>query len=176
MTTTYKYLTPSIIQWHRQIDSESYESGLIKQGQTRTRTDENGEEETYNPWDELIASGVSIEPIDIEPIRQNALTEINRQRDQRIHGGITFNGHTYQTDPQSITDVMGAILAQAPTAWLTADNQTVQMSVTDLQQFGQAIAAHKQSLVYQARTHKDNVLALNTASEIESYLENITWS
>lgn len=138
----------------------------------------NGEAMPYTLTAEesAIVAPSNIAPYDLSPTKNAALAEINRQRDSLIHGGIEFNGHTFQTDPQSILDVMGAVLAQVPVDWLTADNQTVAMSLTDMVSLGQAIAARKASLVHQARAHKDNVLALTSVSDIDNYMTTIIWS
>lgn len=173
---TYKYLSSNVIQWHEQHSADSYSTGNTIKGQTRTRINEQGEEEAYSPWDELLASGAVIEPQDIEPIRQEALSRINQERDALIHGGLIHNGNTFQTDQQSILDLMGAVIAGVTTQWLTADNTVVSMEPADLQALGQALAGHKTNLVYQARQHKDAILAAVTISEIEQYMNNLNWS
>ena len=121
-------------------------------------------------------SDVSVSPVDIELLRDNAKSSINSLRDNYIHGGVEFNNHTYQTDQQSISDLMGAVLSGVGTTWLTADNIEVELSFTELQQLGQAVAAHKKYYVYKARQHKDYINALETQQEIDNYMANLDWS
>jgi hypothetical protein len=56
---TYKEIETGVIEW-REIEGESTTIGLVIEGQDRTRTNDEGEQETYSPWDELIDSGESI--------------------------------------------------------------------------------------------------------------------
>ena len=71
---------------------------------------------------------------------------------------------------------MGAVLSGVGTTWLTADNIEVELSFTELQQLGQAVAAHKKYYVYKARQHKDYINALETQQEIDNYMANLDWS
>ena len=108
--------------------------------------------------------------------KEQARQSINSQRDAFLTGGVLYNGHTYQTNQQSIMDLMGAIMAGVDTQWLTADNVVVPMTVAQLQGLGQAIAAHKEFYVYAARLHKDAIDALTTKAEIDAYMQNLSWS
>lgn len=57
---TYQYIDDSTIQFTR-TEGDTTESGVIIQGQERTRM--NGEaQEVYEPWDELMLTGLTIEP------------------------------------------------------------------------------------------------------------------
>lgn len=120
-------------------------------------------------------SPVSIESVDLDLIKTNAKQQINSQRDALISGGVLHNGSTFQTDATSIMDIMGAIMSGIDTTWLTADNQQVPMTNTDMIALGQAVAHHKESLVFKAREHKDNIESLLTKVDIEDYMTNLTW-
>lgn len=180
--------------------------GVIRDGfirtkdvQTGTETvivgqDENGdditeerpvfEEVTINVWDklqELVADGtVTIEPLPIEPEKESAKQAINTLRDNLIASGVDYTvagtAYTFQTDPQSILDIMGAVIAGVSVTWLTSDNQEVLMTATDLQGLGAAVVTHKESYVYQARTHKDNIEACTTKAEIDTYMASLSWT
>lgn len=120
-------------------------------------------------------SPVTIESVDLSLIKDNAKQAVNPQRDSLISGGVVHNGYTFQTDATSIMDIMGAIMSGIDTTWLTADNQQVPMTNADMVALGQAVAAHKESLVFKARVHKDNIESLSTKAEIDDYVANLSW-
>lgn len=134
-----------------------------------------------NVWDTLWElhsdpnSPVTVESVDLSLIKDNAKQLVNRQRDSLISGGVVHNGHTFQTDSTSIVDIMGAIMSGIDTTWLTADNQQVAMTNVDMQALGQAVAHHKETLVFKARVHKDNIESLSTKAEIDDYVANLSW-
>lgn len=179
-------------------------SGVIREGFKRITQEQQGTEEVVvgqdeegnditeeqakmvdveiNVWSKLWElhndsnSDVSVSPVDIDILRNNAKSSINSLRDNYIHGGVEFNNHTYQTDQQSISDLMGAVLSGVDTTWLTADNIEVELTSSELQQLGQTVAAHKKYYVYKARQHKDYINALETQQEIDNYMANLDWS
>lgn len=160
------------IKW-TYIDADGrFHSGFFVRGR---KSNHQRDEADFFPFNEVQAE-TTVLPRDIENLKSEATSQINQQRDALINGGITHNGHEFQTDEKSIMDVIGAVVAQVPVNWLTKDNQTVSMSAADMAALGAAIAAHKESLVYQARTHKDNILAMTTAQDIESYMNSLSWS
>ena len=71
--------------------------------------------------------------------------------------------------------IMGAIMSGIDTTWLAADNQQVAMTNVDMQALGQAVAQHKETLVFKARVHKDNIESLSTKAEIDDYVANLSW-
>lgn len=133
------------------------------------------ETQTVDVWANLLESGVAIQAYPLDSVKQAAYQQINNERDILISGGVQFNGHTYQTDEQSIMDLMGAVIAQVDTQWLTADNTVVNMTATDLALLGQAVAAHKKEYVYKARLHKDVIAAMTSKEEIDTYLSTLSW-
>lgn len=120
-------------------------------------------------------SPVTVESVDLDLIKDNAKQQVNSQRDALISGGVLHNGNTFQTDSTSIMDIMGAIMSGIDTTWLTADNQQVDMTNADMVALGQAVAHHKETLVFKARVHKDNIESLLTKADIEDYMINLTW-
>lgn len=157
------------------VDTPVYEEQPVMETQPNMVT------KIVNVWDrlwELVAdpeSPVTVEPVDIQLFIDNAKQQVNAQRDALIHGGITHNGNVFQTDQQSILDIMGAVVADADTQWLTEDNVVVPMTAVEMKALGQAVAAHKETLVYKARVHKDNLESLSTKAEIDDYMSTISW-
>lgn len=130
----------------------------------------------FDRLQELIAQNiVFLTPSPLEPEKIKAKKTVDSVRDVLISSGIEYNGHKYQTDKDSIIDVMGAIIANMPVTWLTADNIEVTMTSTELQGLGAAIAQNKASLVYQARIHKNNIENLTTVESVRNYIDTITW-
>ncbi|QDP64735.1 MAG: hypothetical protein GOVbin2917_50 [Prokaryotic dsDNA virus sp.] len=118
---------------------------------------------------------INVLPVDLDLLKENAKQVVNSQRDSLISGGVLHNGYTFQTDATSIMDIMGAIMSGIDTTWLTADNQQVPMSSVDMQALGQAVALHKETSVFKARVHKDNIESLATKAEIDDYVANLSW-
>lgn len=100
--------------------------------------------------------------------------EVNTERDRRIAAGFTWNGNTYQSDADSLSNIAGAATSAVafmvaggsptevywadpsqPFVWLTVDNTEVQMTPQDVVAFGNAAMAHKKNHIYAARTLKD---------------------
>lgn len=118
---------------------------------------------------------ITVLPVDLDLIKANAKQVVNSQRDSLIYGGVVHNGHTFQTDATSIMDIMGAIMSGIDTTWLTADNQQVPMTNAQMQALGGAVASHKETLVFKARVHKDNIESLLTKADIDDYMANLSW-
>lgn len=165
-------------------DEETGEGVLVTPAQDITEEQPVFEEITVNVWDklkELEADGaITIEPVDLSVIKEQAKQTINQLREQYISGGVTYEvsgtTYTFQTGPQSIVDLMGAVIAGSDVTWLTSDNTSVPMTNTQLIGLGQAVATHKESYVYQARTHKDNIEACTTKAEIDTYMTSLSWT
>lgn len=118
---------------------------------------------------------ITVLAVDLGLIKANAKQVVNSQRDSLISGGVVHNGYTFQTDATSIMDIMGAIMSGIDTTWLTADNQQVPMTNAQMQALGGAVAAYKETLVFKARVHKDNIESLLTKADIDDYMDNLSW-
>lgn len=103
---------------------------------------------------------------------------IDRERDRRIEGGLTFRGARFQTRQSDRENIMGA--ERMASAWLSAggdpdtlrwanpaadygwiveDNSTVPMSASDIVALFQTGVAFKAALSFHARELKDAVIA-----------------
>jgi hypothetical protein len=100
---------------------------------------------------------------------------IDAERDRRIDAGVTVNGTRFQTRPADRENVAGAtqlatlaVMAGAQAgdlrwhggesdfAWIAEDNSIVTMDAQTVIAFGQAVAAHKSSHIFAARSLKDS--------------------
>lgn len=157
-------------------DGNATHSGFIRDGMTRI----DGED-TIDVWaklqTELSLGNINIDDSEILSEKLASAKEvINSKRDQLNVEDVVYNGHTFQTDPQSKEDIMGAVVTGTDTIWLTRNNEEVEMSADDMKSLGMVIANRKKELVYKARGFKDTLLTLESVSEIEQFLSNLDWS
>ena len=111
-----------------------------------------------------------IDPRSLDEIKAQRWDEIKSQRDRLEFGGFEFDGGIYDSDQVSQSRVMGAAVAGVDQVWTLADNTTVELSASQLQQLYAALQAHIASvhergritrqLIYDAET-KDQVEAIN---------------
>lgn len=99
--------------------------------------------------------------------------EVDAERNRRINSGFRFDGHVYQSDPDSRENIAGAFnlalahISQGGDAnqtdwmepgtsseWRTRDNVQVPMTPSKMLDFGKAAFAHKASHIYAARALK----------------------
>jgi hypothetical protein len=99
---------------------------------------------------------------------------IDIERDRRINGGFTFHDVLYQSRPQDRENIAGAAVAalaaisagaavndcrwhggDADFQWIAEDNTLHLMDAQTMLAFGQAAMAHKQAMIFSARSLKD---------------------
>lgn len=98
--------------------------------------------------------------------------QIDAARDLALNGGFVHNGHTYQSDSKSIQRIsaIATLSLMDPnysTPYITADNTIVILDAVAIGSLGLAAAQHEATLVFQARTLKDQVLAATTKAEVD---------
>jgi hypothetical protein len=127
----------------------------------------------------------------LEEVKAEAIELINEQREERVSAGMTFGGHVYQTRPTDRENIAGAVQLATlalmngadPTstlwhggvedfAWIRQDNGLTVMSAATMVAFGQAAAAHKHALIFQARTMKN---AVSAATDVAGVLAAMEW-
>lgn len=111
-----------------------------------------------------------IDPRTLDEIKAQKWAEIKSQRDQLEFGGFEFEGNTYDSDQVSQGRIMGAAVAGVDQIWTLADNTTIDLSASQLQQLYAALQAHianahergriARQLIHEAET-KDQVEAIN---------------
>lgn len=103
-------------------------------------------------------------------------SEIKTARDSEEFGTFTWSTHTFQCDETSQRRIQGAVqLAQLDSTttldWTLADNSVQTFNATELQQIGQALAAHVNACHVKSRTKRGEIDAANTEAELDA----ITW-
>lgn len=111
-----------------------------------------------------------IDPRPLDEIKAQKWAEIKSERDRLEFGGFEFDGGIYDSDQVSQGRIMGAAVAGVDQVWTLADNSTVELSASQLQQLYAALQAHIASvhergriarqLIFDAET-KDQVKAIN---------------
>ncbi|OYW69985.1 MAG: hypothetical protein B7Z24_04725, partial [Pseudomonadales bacterium 32-42-5] len=75
-------------------------------------------------------------------IKEYKWNSIRYQRTQLEFGGFTFEGGMYDSDQISQGRIMGATIAGVDQVWTLADNTTVSLTASQLQQLYAALQAH----------------------------------
>lgn len=124
-----------------------------------------------------IKTAAEIGAQELAQAKDNAINQINAERDAAIAAGVTYDGHTYQSDAQSIADLNSAATHALMDdtiiiPWLVVENVQIPLDKDDLKNLSAAFVNHKTTLVLQARAKKDSVLAATTVAEIQTILSN----
>lgn len=98
-----------------------------------------------------------------EQILENAIKQIDAQRDAALLAGFTFNGQLYHCDPIFQTQVQAylaawreGIIAELDTVSIRRkDNVTVQMTKSEVLALAAALMSHVQSIYVQSWAAKD---------------------
>ena len=113
---------------------------------------------------------------DLTHHRADKWAEIKQARDSDEFGTFTWSTHTFQCDEVSQRRIQGAVqLAQLDSTttldWTLADNSVQTFNATELQQIGQALAAHVNACHVKSRTKRGEIDAATTQTELDA----ITW-
>jgi len=110
--------------------------------------------------------------------------EIEVMRDSLIYANIVYDGHTFQADERSVTNIRKKLdeiaaaealeVSVSPLFWRDYDNNIyywidLQTYKTWLNGFVVTIAARMTTLIEASFTHKSAVTALETVSAVEAY-------
>lgn len=108
---------------------------------------------------------------------------VAQKREEVINSGITFEGHTYQTDARSRENVSGLVAAigaavplPANFTFRDANNNDVAMTSTTLAELGGAMIAHVNTAYQTSWTLKAAVDALDeNSATLQAELDAIVW-
>lgn len=109
--------------------------------------------------------------------KESAKAQVNEERDLAIASGVAYDGHTFQSNKQSIDDLtavstLSLINDGIVVPWFTADNVVVNLDATDIQTLAGLFAQHKTTHVVAARTKKDAIESATTIAEVETALNS----
>ena len=104
----------------------------------------------------------------LDEIKAQKWAEIKSMRDQLEFGGFEFNGGIYDSDQVSQGRIMGAAVAGVDQTWTLADNTTVELSASQLQQLYAALQAHIASVHERGRIARQLIFDAETIEQVEA--------
>jgi|GEM_PF-518312 len=110
---------------------------------------------------------------ELEDAKIDKLREIDQDRDQALVAGFTHNGNTFDSDAKSIQRInaIATLALMDPnfsTPYITKDNNIITLDAAAVGALGTAAAQHESSLVFQARTLKDQVLDATDKAAVDA--------
>lgn len=109
-----------------------------------------------------------IDPRTLDEIKAQRWTEIKSERDSLEFGGFEFEGNIYDSDQVSQGRIMGAAVAGVDQVWTLADNTTVELSASQLQQLYAALQAHISSVHERGRIARQLIFEAETIEQVEA--------
>ncbi len=108
-----------------------------------------------------------IDPRTLDEIKDQKWTEIKSGRDSLEFGGFVFEGNVYDSDQVSQGRIMGAAVAGVDQTWTLADNTTVELSASQLQQLYAALQAHIASVHERGRIARQLIFGAEAKEQVE---------
>lgn len=109
-----------------------------------------------------------IDPRSLDDLKAQKWDEIKSQRDQLEFSGFEFEGNTYDSDQVSQGRIMGAASAGVDQVWTLADNSTVSLTASQLQQLYATLQAHIASVHERGRIARQLILEAETKEQVEA--------
>lgn len=109
-----------------------------------------------------------IDPRTLGEIKTQKWVEIKALRDQIEFGGFEFEGNLYDSDPVSQGRVMSAAIAGVDQVWTLADNSTVELTATQLQQLYVALQTHIADVHERGRIARQLICEAETKEAVEA--------
>lgn len=109
-----------------------------------------------------------IDPRSLDEIKAQKWTEIKSERDRLEFGGFEFDGNIYDSDQVSQGRITGAASAGIDQTWTLADNTTVELSASQLQQLYAALQAHIASVHERGRIARQLIFDAETKEQVEA--------
>lgn len=109
-----------------------------------------------------------IDPRTLDEIKAQKWAEIKSGRDLLEFGGFEFEGSAYDSDQVSQSRIMGAAVAGVDQVWTLADNTTVELSASQLQQLYAALQAHIASVHERGRIARQLIFEAETKEQVEA--------
>ena len=107
-----------------------------------------------------------IDPRTLDEIKAQRWVEIKSQREQLEFGGFEFEGNIYDSNQVSQGRIMGATIAGVDQVWTLADNTTVSLTASQLQQLYAALQSHIASVHERGRIARAAIESAETKEEV----------
>lgn len=121
------------------------------------------EHHKYNTY-----SGAWVDARSTPELRATKWESLKAQRDSLEFGGFEFERYIYDSDQVSQGRIMGAASAGVDQIWTLADNTTVELSASQLQQLYSALQAHIASVHERGRIARQLILEAETKEQVEA--------
>lgn len=121
-----------------------------------------------NSYEFDYASSAWVDRRTLDDTRSHKWTEIKSERDRLEFGGFEFDGGIYDSDQVSQGRIMGAAVAGVDQVWTLADNTTVELSASQLQQLYAALQAHIASVHERGRIARQLIFDAETKEQVEA--------
>lgn len=109
-----------------------------------------------------------VDPRSLDEIKSQKWTEIKSQRDQLEFGGFEFDGNIYDSNQVSQGRILGAASAGVDQTWTLANNTTVNLTASQLQQLYVALQAHIAGVHERGRIARQLVFEAKTREQVEA--------
>lgn len=104
----------------------------------------------------------------LDDIKAQKWAEFKSQRDRLEFGGFEFEGNVYDSDQVSQGRIMGAASAGVDRVWTLADNTTVSLTASQLQQLYATLQAHIASVHERGRIARQLIVEAGTTEQVEA--------
>ena len=104
----------------------------------------------------------------LDEIKTQKWDEIKVQRDRLEFGGFEFEGNVYDSDQVSQGRIIGATIAGVDQVWTLADNTTISLTASQLQQLYATLQAHIASVHERGRIARQLILEAETKEQVEA--------
>lgn len=104
----------------------------------------------------------------IDEVKNQKWNDIKAQRDQLEFGGFNFDGNIYDSDQVSQGRIMGAVSAGVDQTWTLADNTTVNLTASQLQQLHITLQAHIASVHERGRIARQLIYEAETKEQVDA--------
>lgn len=109
-----------------------------------------------------------IDPRTLDEIKAKKWSDIKAMRNQLEFGGFEFESNVYDSDQVSQGRIMGAAAAGVDQIWTLADNSTVELTASQLQQLYSALQAHIADVHERGRIARQLILDAQTKEQVEA--------
>lgn len=96
--------------------------------------------------------------------------QIKLQRNQLEFGGFTYKGKKYDSDSTSQGRMLAAFVFAQPVTWTTSDDEVVELSAAEINELGQALAAHVQKVHARGRLARAAILSSASPQEVDAVI------
>ncbi len=120
----------------------------------------------YHTFDYAIKEWVDLRTLD--EIKAQKWVEIKSERDRIEFGGFEFEGDIYDSDQVSQGRILGASIAGVDQVWTLANNSTISLSASQLQQLYAALQTHTALVHERGRIAREAIMSATTKEDVEA--------